>query len=103
MMGVRLCLSVAGLAAAGILTAAAATRVPPQDPAPQAPFINVNRAAKADRQPSSGGYTIVVKAIRIYPAADMSATPLRELPGCEASISPLADRSAGRHARHCDT
>jgi hypothetical protein len=109
-MGVRFCLSIAGLAAAGILTATAATRLPPQDTAAQAPSINVtqalsinvNRVAKADRQPSSGGNTIVVKTIRIIPA-DGPTTALRELPACEASISPLADRLAARHMRRCDT
>jgi hypothetical protein len=94
-----LCLGVAWLAAAGILTATAATRLPPPDTAAQAPSINVNRAAKTDRQLSSGGSTIVVKAVRISRPPDASTTPLRELPACEASISPLADRSAGRHLR----
>jgi hypothetical protein len=102
-MGVRLGLGVAGLAAAGILTATAATRVPPQDPAAQVLSANVNRAGKADRRPSSGGHTIIVKTVRISPSPREATRPLRELPACEASISPLADRSAGHHLRVCDT
>jgi hypothetical protein len=102
MMGVRLCLSVAGLAAAGILTATAATRLPP-NAAPQPPSIEVNRVAKADRQVSSGGHSIIVKTVRIAPPPRESTAPVRELPACEATISPLADRAAGRHLRLCDT
>jgi hypothetical protein len=103
MMGMRLCLGVASLAAAGILTATAAARHLPQDRAPQAPSINVNRALKADRQLSSGGHTIMVRTLRISPAAREPREALRELPGCEAAVSALADRAAGRQMRRCDT
>ena len=109
-MGVGVFLSVAGLAVAGILTATAATHIPPRDPAAQAPSIaaqapsiNVNRVAKADRQVASSGNTILVKTVRISRPSETAAMPLRELPGCEASVSSLADRAAGRVARHCDT
>jgi hypothetical protein len=101
-MGLRLRASIAGLAAAGILTATAATRLPAQDTA-QLPSVEVNRTTKSDRMRVSGGSTIIVKTARIRPASETSAAMTGIVSGCETSVSPLADRSAGRHLRHCDT
>jgi hypothetical protein len=45
----------------------------------------------------------MVKTLRIVPASQEATAALGNLPGCEASVSPLADRAAGRQMRRCDT
>ena len=77
--------------AAGILTAAAATKVE-RLPAREDIAPMVNRIAKADRlRPATAG-TIRIRTISIPAAADrQQAAVSRELTACDPLVSPLAD------------
>ena len=89
--------------AAGILTAAAATKVE-QLPVREDISPAVNRIAKADRLPAETAGTIRVRTISIPAVADRQpAAVSRELTACDPLVSPLADRVASRRARQCVT
>ena len=86
--------------AAGILTAAAATRVE-RLPAREDIAPMVNRIAKADRlRPATAG-TIRIRTISIPAAADrQQAAVSRQLTACDPLVSPLASigRCNGDHS-----
>ena len=86
--------------AAGILTAAAATKVE-RLPAREDIAPVVNRIAKADRlRPATAG-TIRIRTIST--ADRQQAAVSRDLTACDPLVSPLADPVASRRARQCAT
>ena len=89
--------------AAGILTAAAATKVE-RLPAREDIAPVVNRTSKADRLRSATAGTIRIRTISIPAAADpQQAAVSHELTACDPLVSPLADPVASRRARQCAT